>query len=97
MVRIRLLRVGKNKRPFYRIVVSDSRNKRDGEICDILGFYDPLKKEGFKVDLERCEEWLRRGAQPTSRALALIKLYRKLKEQEAAPANQNNKKGGEKK
>lgn len=98
MVRIRLLRIGKKKRPFYRIVVTDSRKKRDGEVCDIIGFYDPLKKEGFDLKLDKYEEWIRKGAQTTSRVKALVKLYKKLKkEDEATPAETINKdsKGGE--
>ena len=93
MVKIRLLRIGKNKRPFYRIVVTDSKRKRDGKVCDIIGFYDPLKKEGFKLDLEKYEEWIKKGAQTTERVRSLFKLYKKLNE--ATLTQTKNEKGGE--
>ncbi len=97
MVRIRLFRIGKRKRPFYRIVVTDSRKKRDGEVCDIIGFYDPIKKQSFNLKLDKYEEWVRKGAQTTSRVKALVKLYKKLKKDEAPLAETINKdsKGGE--
>lgn len=66
MVKIRLTRLGAHKRPFYRVVVTDSRAKRDGSFIEVLGTYDPLKKPSeIKIDLEKAKYWLQRGAQPT--------------------------------
>lgn len=73
MVKIRLTRLGAHKRPFYRLVVSDSRARRDGPFIEILGTYDPLKEPSdIKLDLERTKFWLQRGAQPTITAKKLI-------------------------
>lgn len=66
MVKIRLRRLGAHKRPFYRLVVVDSRAKRDGPFIEILGTYNPLKEPSeIKVDLEKAKFWLQRGAQTT--------------------------------
>jgi len=73
LVKIRLTRLGKHKRPFYRMVVTDSRARRDGPFIDILGIYDPLNDiSGVKLDLEKAKFWLQRGAQPTVIAKKLI-------------------------
>lgn len=73
MVKIRLTRLGAHKRPFYRIVVSDSRARRDGPFIEILGTYNPLKEPSeVKLDLDRAKFWLQRGAQPTVIAKKLI-------------------------
>ncbi len=76
MVKIRLQRVGKRNRPHYRLVVTDSRNPRDGAVLEVVGHYDPLKDE-FAVKLDRVDEWLKKGAQLTPRAKNLVKLARK--------------------
>ncbi len=69
MVRIRLMRMGKKHRPFYRLVVADSRAPRDGKFIDIIGYYDPVKEPPeIKVDEEKVKEWIKKGAQPTSQA-----------------------------
>ena len=66
MVRIRMQRHGANKAPFYRIVVTDSRNPRDGRFIEIIGTYDPRKAgEQFTIDEEKALKWLAQGAQPT--------------------------------
>lgn len=66
MVKIRLTRLGAHKRPFYRIVVTDSRTRRDGPFIEILGTYDPLKEPSeVKLNLEKTKLWLQKGAQPT--------------------------------
>lgn len=80
MVKIRLTRLGKRNRPIYRLVVMDSRSKRDGKLLDILGYYDPLREGEFKVDLEKVDYWIKRGAQLTDRAKSLIKLAKKRSE-----------------
>ncbi len=64
MVRIRLSRLGKHKRPFYRIVVAESHFPRDGRFLEVLGTYDPLAKEGgLNFNTERMNEWVQKGAQ----------------------------------
>ncbi|MDQ7786386.1 MAG: 30S ribosomal protein S16 [Thermodesulfovibrionales bacterium] len=66
MVKIRLTRLGAHKRPFYRVVVADSRARRDGPFIEILGTYNPLKEPSeIILDLEKAKMWLQRGAQPT--------------------------------
>lgn len=73
-VRIRLMRFGRKKRPFYRVVAADSRAPRDGKFLDILGYYDPIKEPyEFKVDVEKVKLWLERGAEPTETVRALLK------------------------
>jgi len=73
LVKIRLTRLGAHKRPFYRIVVSDSRARRDGPFIEILGTYNPLKEPSeVKLDLDRAKFWLQRGAQPTVIAKKLM-------------------------
>ncbi len=66
MVRIRLTRMGKRNRPFYRIVVVDQKKRRDGAYIESLGYYDPVKDPAeIKVDVERAVEWILKGAQPS--------------------------------
>jgi small subunit ribosomal protein S16 len=73
-VRIRLSRHGAKKRPFYRIVVSDSRSPRDGKYIEQVGTYDPKAvSSGVKIDREKVEKWTRRGAQPSELVAQLIK------------------------
>jgi len=73
LVKIRLTRLGAHKKPFYRIIVSDSRARRDGPFIEILGTYNPLKEPSeVKLDLDRTKFWLQRGAQPTVIAKKLI-------------------------
>ena len=74
MVKIRLKRMGMKKKPFYRIVVTDSRNPRDGRFIEEIGTYDPLSEsEKLKVDLERAKYWIANGAQPTDTVRGLLK------------------------
>lgn len=74
MVKIRLARHGAHKRPFYRLVVSDSRTRRDGPVIEVLGTYDPLKEPAeIKIDLEKAGHWLKQGALPTDTARKLLK------------------------
>ena len=66
MVKIRLKRMGAHKKPFYRIVVADSRSPRDGRFIEEIGTYDPNQEPSvFKVDEEAAKKWLNNGAQPT--------------------------------
>ncbi|HOB91788.1 MAG: 30S ribosomal protein S16 [Bacillota bacterium] len=73
-VRIRLTRTGAKKRPFYRLVVADSRSPRDGRFIEILGHYNPITEPSVvKVDEERAVYWLLNGAKPSDTARALLK------------------------
>lgn len=72
-VKIRLRRMGAKKRPFYRIVVADSRSPRDGRFIEELGFYDPLKDPAeISINKDKAAEWLKKGAQMTDTARALF-------------------------
>ena len=74
-VKIRLKRMGKIRAPHYRIVVADSRTKRDGRVIEEIGKYHPTEEPSFiEVDSERAQYWLGVGAQPTEQVLALLKL-----------------------
>ena len=74
-VKIRLTRLGKKKAPFYRIVVADSRNKRDGRVIEEIGTYDPnTDPSTYKVDEEAAKKWLANGAQPTETVAKILKL-----------------------
>ena len=73
MVKIRLTRLGAHKKPFYRLIVADSRARRDGPFIEILGTYDPLKEPSeIKIDLEKAKFWLQKGAQATDTAKKLM-------------------------
>jgi len=71
MLKIRMSRGGAKKRPFYKIVVADSRRPRDGKFIEKVGFFNPLlpknKKERLNLDIERIKYWLSQGAQPSER------------------------------
>lgn len=74
-VRIRLRRMGAKKRPFYRLVVADSRSARDGRVIDWLGEYDPVAEPvHIKVDTEKAQEWLDKGALPSDTAKRILRL-----------------------
>ncbi|MBN2354348.1 MAG: 30S ribosomal protein S16 [Spirochaetales bacterium] len=74
-VRIRLKRFGTQKRPYYRIVVMDSRTPRDGRPIEEIGFYHPLEMEERQVNVrvDRIKEWISKGAQPSSTVRMLLK------------------------
>ncbi len=73
MLKIRLTRKGAKKKPFYRVIVADSRKRRDGPFLEILGTYDPLKEPSeIKIDTERAQYWLGCGAQPSSAVKKLL-------------------------
>jgi small subunit ribosomal protein S16 len=79
MVKIRLARGGAKKRPFYHIIVADSRNKRDGRRIERIGFFNPLAKgqeERLRVDLERVDYWTGVGAQVSERVQNLVEQAR---------------------
>ena len=73
MVKIRLRRMGRRNRPFYRVVVSDSRSPRDGRFIEIIGHYNPLTDPAtVSIDEEKALKWLRSGAQPTDTVRSLL-------------------------
>ncbi len=87
MVRLRLARAGGKKRPFYHIVVTDSRKPRSSGYIERVGFFNPVargKEERLRVDLGRVEHWLSHGAQTSERVARLVKEYRKAAAQPAA-------------
>ena len=74
-VKIRLTRMGKIRKPFYRVVVADSRTRRDGRAIEEIGVYHPTENPSvIKIDSERAQYWLSVGAQPTDQVKALLKL-----------------------
>ncbi len=76
MVTIRLARGGAKKRPFYHIVVTDSRNRRDGRYIERVGFFNPVavgQETPLKIDRERVDFWVARGAKPSDRVSSLLK------------------------
>lgn len=73
MVKIRLSRLGAPKRPFYRVVVSDSRARRNGPFIEAIGTYDPMKEPSeIRIDIEKARYWLNNGAQPTETTRKLL-------------------------
>jgi small subunit ribosomal protein S16 len=79
MVSIRLSRGGAKRRPFYHIVVTDQRNRRDGRYLERLGFFNPVatgKEEKLRIDVDRVNHWIGHGAQPSERVAALLKTYK---------------------
>jgi small subunit ribosomal protein S16 len=82
MLSIRLRRAGATRKPHYRVVVADSREPRDGRFVEVLGHYDPRKDPAVvKIDTERTEYWIGKGAQPSETVRSLLK-------QQAKPAKQ---------
>ncbi len=80
MVTIRLTRGGSKKRPFYSVVVTDSRNARDGRFIERLGYFNPLARGGevrLQLQEERLNHWLSVGAQTSDRVQTLVKEFRK--------------------
>jgi len=71
---IRMMRAGAKKRPFYRIVVADSRRQRDGRFVEILGYYDPMATPfAVKMDEEKVKGWIAQGATPSTQAASLFR------------------------
>lgn len=76
MVTIRLARHGAKKRPFYHVVVANSREARDGRYIERIGFFNPIAQGGdtrLRLDLARVEHWVKCGAQPSDRVQSLIR------------------------
>ncbi|MCB1757478.1 MAG: 30S ribosomal protein S16 [Gammaproteobacteria bacterium] len=80
MVTIRLSRGGAKKQPFYRLVVTDSRNRRDGRYIERVGFFNPVARGNdpkLNIALDRIDHWVGNGAQMSERVASLVKSYRK--------------------
>ncbi len=75
-LKIRLARAGTKKRPFYHVVIADSRSPRDGRFIERIGFFNPLlakdNKERLKLDLDKVKAWMAKGALPTDRVLRFL-------------------------
>jgi small subunit ribosomal protein S16 len=85
-VKIRLKRMGKIRAPFYRVVVMDSRTKRDGRAIEEIGKYHPTEEPSLiEIDMERANYWVAQGAQPTEAVAALLKVINDGKLQTKAP------------
>jgi small subunit ribosomal protein S16 len=77
-VRVRLTRVGSKKNPIWRVVVADQRSPRDGRFIETIGHYNPQTEPStIRIDQERLQHWLDRGAQPTGSVKQLVKAYAK--------------------
>ncbi len=76
-VAIRLSRIGTKHKPFFRIVVVDSRKKRDGAVLENIGTYDALKSSLITFDADLYDAWVKNGAQPSDSAKRLYRLYKK--------------------
>jgi len=84
-VSIRLRREGAKNRPYYRVVVADSRSPRDGKFIEIIGTYDPkLTGQNSSFNVERAEYWISKGAQPSDTVRSLIKKQKKMVADEPA-------------
>ena len=80
-VKIRLRRMGAHKKPFYRIVVADSRSPRDGRCIEEIGYFNPMVNPvDIKLDMEKVEKWIKNGAQPTDRVKSIINEIKNPKE-----------------
>ena len=78
MVKLRMRRTGCKNHATYRAVAEDERSPRDGKFLEILGWYDTaIKDENFKIDLARVDDWLKRGAKPSTTVASLIRRARK--------------------
>ena len=89
MVVIRLARGGAKKRPFYNVVVADSRSRRDGRFIERVGFYNPIatgNEEALRLSVDRISYWQERGAQLSETVAGLVKRNASGKKPEAAPA-----------
>ncbi len=73
-VKIRLKRMGAKKKPFYRVIVADSRSPRDGKFIEEIGYYNPITNPAeVKLDEEKAKKWIANGAQPTDTVKSLLK------------------------
>lgn len=87
MVKIRLVRMGSNKKPFFRIVVADVKRKVNGRYLENVGWFDPKQsKNNLELKLDRVDHWLGRGAQLTDSVAALVRKQRRSAPAAAEPA-----------
>ncbi len=89
MVTIRLARSGAKKRPFYHVVVTDSRNARDGRFIERLGFFNPVaagQEVPLRLDIAAADRWIAQGAQPSDRVAQLLRQARRSAASEAESA-----------
>ena len=90
MLRIRLTRTGRKKRPSYRVVVAEARWARDGRRVAELGYYDPLTDPStIRLDVAAAEDWIRKGAQPSDRVRKLLAIAKNMPQLPAAAAEPN--------
>ena len=76
-VKLRLMRMGKKKQPTYRVVAADSRAPRNGKFIEILGSYDPRQEPSVvRIDVDKADAWIAKGAQPTERVAKLLTVAR---------------------
>jgi small subunit ribosomal protein S16 len=76
MLTIRMRRTGSKKRPFFRVVVSEARSKKEGEFIDILGFYNPRTKPAVvEIDKDKVAQWIAKGARPSDSVRTLLKKH----------------------
>ena len=102
MLTIRMARAGTKKRPFYHVVVADSRAPRDGRFIERLGYFNPLlpkdKTERLKLDLEKVQAWMKKGAQPSDRvtrfldAAGIVKREKRNNPEKAVPRKERKAK-----
>ncbi len=77
-VAIRMRKEGAKGRPYFRIVVADDRSPRDGRFIEIIGNYDPMKEgENYTIDIEKAEDWISKGAQPSDTVRSILKKAKK--------------------
>ncbi len=85
-VKLRLARHGSKKHPFYRVVATDTRSRRDGRFIEVVGTYDPRREPThIQLDGEKIQEWIAKGALPTDKVKALIRTWKGRQAEVAAP------------
>jgi small subunit ribosomal protein S16 len=95
-LRIRLMRMGARNKPSYRVVVAESRARRDGKFIEKLGFYDPKKEPPeFDLNQERTLYWIQRGAKPSETVSSLMKKLKSFGLPNATPSGQSERQSGE--
>lgn len=75
MLRIKLARFGRKRQPTYRIVVTEKRSKRDGKYVEQVGLYNPLGEKTLRFEVEKYQEWIGKGAQPTDTVASLFRKF----------------------